>query len=156
MDNMNFISKLIKSIYIARKISNSWEGIAKGNVEVANREIDKALRVYDNPLPYDLAFAGYVKYRAGFFNDAVDIYERALFSIDKSLKLNQDTKNYLRIYIRKPMAISLAMIQKRSEYFDRVYGGETNINLKNVPDRIKTIHGIRGLEKDSTINLIDC
>ncbi|NIZ01737.1 hypothetical protein [Thalassospira lucentensis] len=152
---MNFISKLIKSIYIAIKISNSWEATAKGNLERANKEIDKAFKIYKNPLPHDLAFAGYVRYRAMRFDDAVHLYEKALISIDSSTKINHDTKNYLRIYIRKPMAISLSIIQKRSEYFDNIYKKEFNINLKNVPDRIKTIHRVEGMETERTINLID-
>ena len=154
MGDMNIISKLIKAIYIARKISNSWERVAKGDIEKANKEIDKAFKVYDNQLPHDLAFGGYVKFRAKSFGDAVDLYERALISIEKSEKLNQDTKNYLRIYIRKPMAISLAMAQRRSECFDIIYEKNMTINLKNVPERIRTIHRVKGLEKDSTINLI--
>ncbi|MFC4237714.1 tetratricopeptide repeat protein [Thalassospira xianhensis] len=151
---MSFISRLFKSMYIARKISNSWEDMAKGNVDRANKEIDKAFKVYKNPLPDDLAFGGYVRYRAKRFKDAVDLYEKALISIEKSTKLNQDTKNYLKIYIRKPMAVSLAMTQEKSELFDNIAKEEMTINLKNVSDRIKSIHSMKDLEKDSTVNLI--
>ena len=52
------------------------------------------------------------------------------------------------------MAISLAMAQRRSECFDIIYQKNMTINLKNVPERIRTIHRVKGLEKDSTINLI--
>lgn len=151
---MNIISKLFISLYIARKIGNAWEDIAKGNVDRANKEMDKAFKLYKNPLPDDLAFGGYVRYRATRFKDAVDLYKKAIISIDESKKLNQDTKNYLKIYIRKPMAVSLAMTQEKSDLFDKLAETKMTINLKNVPDRIKTIHRVTGMEKDSTINLI--
>ena len=145
----------MKAISISLKISKSHTLLAEEKVDLADKEIDELFKIYQNPLPDDLAFAGYVRYRAMRFDDAVHLYEKALISIDSSTKINQDTKNYLRIYIRKPMAISLAIIQKRSEYFDSIYKKEFNINLKNVPDRIKTIHRVEGMETERTINLID-
>lgn len=152
---MHFISKVIKAISISMKISKSHNLLAEGRVDLADKEIDKLFKIYPNPLPDDLAFAGYVRYRAKRFHDAVLLYKKALISIDSSTKINQDTKKYLKIYIRKPMAVSLAIIQEKSDLFDKLTETEMTINLKNVSDRIKSIHTINNLEKDSTIKLID-
>ena len=108
---MHFISKVIKAISISMKISKSHNLLAEGKVDLADKEIDKLFKIYQNPLPDDLAFAGYVRYRAKRFHDAVLLYKKALISIDSSTKINQDTKNYLKIYIPKPLAVSLAIIQ---------------------------------------------
>ena len=152
---MKFACKLIKVIYTVRKISNAWEHMAKGNVGRADKEMDKSFKFYEDLPPNHLALAGYVRYRAKRFNDAVNLHEKALISIEESTKLNQDTKNYLKVYIRKPMAISLAITQNKSELFDNISKTKMTINLRNVSDRIKSIHVINNMEKDSTINLID-
>ncbi len=152
---MKFACKLIKVIYTVRKIFNAWEHMAKGNVDRADKEMDKSFKFYEDLPADDLAFAGYVRYRAKRFKYAVNLYEKALISIEKSTKLNQDTKNYLNVYIRKPMAVSLAIIQEKSNLFDKLAETEMTINLKNVSDIIKSIHVINNMEKDSTINLID-
>ncbi|RCK31737.1 hypothetical protein [Thalassospira xiamenensis] len=117
--------------------------------------MDKSFKFYEDLPPNHLTFAGYVRYRAKRFNDAVNLYEKALISIEESTKLNQDTKKYLKVYIRNPMAISLAITQNKSELFDNISKTKININLRNVSDRIKSIHVINNMEKDSTINLID-
>ncbi|WP_147253540.1 hypothetical protein [Thalassospira xiamenensis] len=152
---MNLISKIIKSISIGMKISKSWEYLANGSVDLADKEVDKLFKVYKNPLPDDLVFGGYVRFRAKRFQDAVQLFERGLVAIEESKKINQDTKNYLKIYVRKPMAVSLAMIQKKSVLFDKLVETKFDINLRNVPDRIKSVHRIENLEGAENVRLIE-
>ncbi|MBO6807684.1 hypothetical protein [Thalassospira sp.] len=153
MGRMNFISKIIKAISIARRISKSHDLLAEGKVNLADKEIDELFEIYQKPLPDDLAFAGYVRYRAKRFGDAVLLYKKSLTLIEESTKLNQDTKNYLKVYIRKPMAVSLAMTQERSDVFDSLSQLEIVINLNNVPERIKSVHKISNLENSENVKL---
>ncbi|RCK50653.1 hypothetical protein TH44_11805, partial [Thalassospira xiamenensis] len=80
-------------------------------------------------------------------------FELALVGLDQAKNLNQDTKNYLKVYVRGPMAFSLAMMHEKSRQFDILAETNLKINLSNVPGRIKEHYRTKDLESAKNVTL---
>ena len=69
-------------------------------------------------------------------------------------KFNQDTKNYLKVFLRGPMAFSIAMAHEKSRQFEILSEEELQIDLSNVPSRIREHYRTKDLETAKKVTLI--
>ncbi|WP_286791268.1 hypothetical protein [Thalassospira sp. UBA4513] len=154
MNKMKLISKLIKSLSFTFRLNKSWAYLSKGDVCRSELEIDELFLIYRNPFPEHHIMRGYIKYKAKKYSEAIQEFEISLEKLEQVEKFNQDTKNYLKVFLRGPMAFSIAMAHEKSRQFEILSEEELQIDLSNVPSRIREHYRTKDLETAKKVTLI--